>query len=89
MTDIPADVMEGARALFRGLSMNERPSAEAIALALLEARAEGERAGAERMREAAAQIVSAARFGEIDGDLRSVFHAIRALPVPEPAKEEA
>ena len=33
--------------------------------------------------EAGACVVSEARFGERDNDLRSIIHAIRALPVPD------
>ena len=45
-------------------------------------------AGAEAMREVAAQVVMDARMGERDSDLRSIIHGIRALPLPtmEPSK---
>ena len=39
-------------------------------------------AGAEAMREVAAQVVMDARMGERDSDLRSIIHGIRALPLP-------
>ena len=39
-------------------------------------------AGAEAMREVAAQVVMDARMGERDSDLRSIIHGVRALPIP-------
>lgn len=45
---------------------------------------EAEARGFARGIEAAAKIVSQARFGEIDNDLRSIIYAIRALQDSKP-----
>lgn len=97
-SDIPERLRERAKAIARGVDFaGGQVHIDRIALALHEieqaARAEGERAGAEAMREAAAVLV--ATLAERPYDIEPEFSAlmdcearIRALPTPAvPAKE--
>lgn len=110
MKDIPADVEREARAIAGGIANPDSvmrytsldDAARSIALALLEARAEGERRGIERAVHEASVVRNVAPFhedycrdwrdgweaGERD-TAKVIENAIRALPVPEPAKEKA